>query len=471
MGIFKKAKRLVKKPRKLIKKLIPKEIRPFVPYIAAAMGPAGLAQSGIFANPAVTKALIAGGAKFATDDEADLKDIGITAALAASPDLLKQGGEGIGAKFGKDATIARQAASAANTGSFFVPETAEIGRVAQAADKVASVASKIPTLGEAGSLGTEAKLVGGLGAVDATRKLAEIEQDELDRYNRELQDKGIRSRAERRAAIRNIYTGIGYDEDYVDSMLDRFGYKEGGKAKKAAMTLEEFIEEYYKPREMELAGGGITNMKRGMVNESGSYSGDVAAAMAFRDLMKTGRYTPEEASKIAKEISEDDEEEISKYADLAEEGFKSALGVESLFPQAPKPMGITPGFGNLPRMADGGDVMSPEEYFKGKEKFKKRKDIDDMMKEYEEYLYRQKYGPRDSAAEGGLMNLGGNEMDLRGGGFVPIGKKEKADDVPARLSKNEFVMTADAVRGAGGGDVNEGARRMYQTMDELEAMA
>ena len=53
------------------------------------------------------------------------------------------------------------------------------------------------------------------------------------------------------------------------------------------------------------------------------------------------------------------------------------------------------------------------------------------------------------AKDGGLMDLGGKEMDLRGGGFVPIGKKERADDVPARLSKNEFVMTADAVRGAG----------------------
>jgi hypothetical protein len=51
--------------------------------------------------------------------------------------------------------------------------------------------------------------------------------------------------------------------------------------------------------------------------------------------------------------------------------------------------------------------------------------------------------PVPQFAEGGLMNLGGKEMDLRGGGFVPIGKKEKADDVPARLSKNEFVMTAD----------------------------
>jgi hypothetical protein len=72
-------------------------------------------------------------------------------------------------------------------------------------------------------------------------------------------------------------------------------------------------------------------------------------------------------------------------------------------------------------------------------------------------------------ADGGLMNLGGKEMDMRGGGFIPIGKKERADDVPARLSKNEFVMTADAVRAAGGGSVNKGAKRMYDLMNNLEA--
>jgi hypothetical protein len=73
--------------------------------------------------------------------------------------------------------------------------------------------------------------------------------------------------------------------------------------------------------------------------------------------------------------------------------------------------------------------------------------------------------------DGGMMDLGGKEMDLRKGGFVPIGKKERADDVPARLSKNEFVMTADAVRAAGGGSVNEGAKRMYKVMNDLEARA
>jgi hypothetical protein len=74
----------------------------------------------------------------------------------------------------------------------------------------------------------------------------------------------------------------------------------------------------------------------------------------------------------------------------------------------------------------------------------------------------------DGMAEGGMMDMGGMEMDLRGGGFVPMGRAEKADDVPARLSKNEFVFTADAVRAAGGGDVDKGADKMYATMKKLE---
>ena len=73
--------------------------------------------------------------------------------------------------------------------------------------------------------------------------------------------------------------------------------------------------------------------------------------------------------------------------------------------------------------------------------------------------------------DGGMLDLGGNEMDYRGGGFIPMGSKERADDVPARLSKNEFVMTADAVRAAGGGSVNKGAQRMYDIMNRLEARA
>jgi hypothetical protein len=82
-------------------------------------------------------------------------------------------------------------------------------------------------------------------------------------------------------------------------------------------------------------------------------------------------------------------------------------------------------------------------------------------------------GGRIGAQKGGIMpllNMGGMEKDYRqDGGFVPIGRREKADDVPARLSKNEFVFTADAVRAAGGGDIDQGAQRMYNVMKNLEA--
>ena len=88
---------------------------------------------------------------------------------------------------------------------------------------------------------------------------------------------------------------------------------------------------------------------------------------------------------------------------------------------------------------------------------------------------------RNNYAEGGdaepvakktmpLLDMDGQEMDLRAdGGFVPIGRMERADDVPARLSKNEFVFTADAVRNAGEGDIDKGAEVMYNMMKNLES--
>jgi hypothetical protein len=86
--------------------------------------------------------------------------------------------------------------------------------------------------------------------------------------------------------------------------------------------------------------------------------------------------------------------------------------------------------------------------------------------------------PEDNAMRAsGIMNLplnqnpaGVTELDLRdSGGFIPpVGVKEKADDIPAMLSNNEFVFTADAVRGMGNGDVNKGAQRMYDMMKKLE---
>ena len=82
-------------------------------------------------------------------------------------------------------------------------------------------------------------------------------------------------------------------------------------------------------------------------------------------------------------------------------------------------------------------------------------------------------GGRMNYAEGGdeeeLLDMGGMEKDYRNdGGFVPMGEYERKDDVPARLSKNEFVFTADAVRNAGGGDIDKGAKIMENMMENLE---
>ena len=105
---------------------------------------------------------------------------------------------------------------------------------------------------------------------------------------------------------------------------------------------------------------------------------------------------------------------------------------------------------NRIKNADGSINYEAAEVFIGK-KLKGNETIDELIAMIVKPQRVQK------AADGGIMeyNMGGSvlpdgiEMDYRGGGFIPMGSKERADDVPARVSKNEFVMTADAVRAAG----------------------
>ncbi len=130
-------------------------------------------------------------------------------------------------------------------------------------------------------------------------------------------------------------------------------------------------------------------------------------------------------------------------------------------------------------MSDGGSGdLSNDPNYKGWVKvYEKSPEAAEMNEKHSEYL--QFYNKK---AEGGsmkepvakkvmpLLDMDGQEMDFRAeGGFVPIGRMEKADDVPARLSKNEFVFTADAVRNAGEGDVDKGAEVMYNMMKNLES--
>jgi hypothetical protein len=143
---------------------------------------------------------------------------------------------------------------------------------------------------------------------------------------------------------------------------------------------------------------------------------------------------------------------------------------------------------------DGGTDF--QKWLEGKQKFDQGQNAEQLYREYLEDKRRQKVAEQKTmAANGGrigyafgnpeqnainaagIMDLplnqnpaGATELDLRdSGGFIPpVGVKEKADDIPAMLSNNEFVFTADAVRGMGDGDVNKGAQRMYDMMKKLE---
>ena len=158
--------------------------------------------------------------------------------------------------------------------------------------------------------------------------------------------------------------------------------------------------------------------------------------------------------------------------------IRSITGPDGAIPRPGMPMMLAPRPGIAPRLETTPQIDSIKEAMMSLPQTRSNPRMNAMKR------FNQVQDPRmmrlmqmlrrQPAAMGGIMNLkmGGTpvEMDLRAkGGFVPIGKKERADDVPARLSKNEFVFTAKAVRNAGGGDIREGAKRMYNLMNRLEA--
>jgi len=472
MGFFSKITKPFKSVRKRIKKIIPKEIRPFLPYIAAAMGPASFASSGIFSNPAVTKALLAGGTRFATDDEASLKDVGITAALAAAPTALDQ--------------------FAGPTG----PDPKGLmGTLRKGSRALAQKAKDSPYL----TMGAQA-------STDAAIKQAALDKEALDKYNSDLLSQGIKDKGARRSAIFDIFINAGHDSEDVNVMLDKYGYADGGRAgyrygksvkkkktsikKKAPpsagittievdaeidkdgdkdqMSMEEFVEMMKGGEDEGMSlGDSLDYAKQGL----GMLQGDVAPVpiMRFADG-GFGGITEAVESVREKAVGRDDynfmdlidEEGEEKYYQEREDKINDLLEQGYSFEEVREMLNM-----RVPGMKEGGRTK------KKKKKYKYKRDGMEFDKPLgPDGTFNTGNPPkRYEVAEGGMMSVlpKNKEMDYRQGGMIPMGSKERADDVPARLSKNEFVMTADAVRAAGGGSINKGAKRMYNLMNNLEA--
>ncbi len=558
MGFFKK---VFKPVRKIAKKIIPKEIRPFLPYIAAAFGPAGLAGTKFAAmNPAFQKALIAGVTSAATDEQGDPLR---AALLAGAPDALQQG-------LGKFANVYGAPGVDSMESLSFMEKLGEGARALSGPE------SKLGALVNPSGFKEAATLIGGQTAIDQSAKFAEIRQDEIDAYNKSLQEQGVLDKTKRRASIYNIYINAGYEPDYVNSMLDRYGYESGGrigfakggyrgKAEEAMglMTMDDLLkrtpvvkeeeeeekitvkrgekgkvkpkasdvnitfeseetEPNYaeamsramsgveaafgipfggvKPAEFKrFARGGEVEIEEetddlgimDFMRDQGIEYGEQASNMQndeilqnlYEEFLDLG-FSPEDAAKKARqafdEMSQKPNEGIMQMAS----GYKT--DIEEMYEQyvfEMEEMGLQPmSFSQFEAreragMADGGKAKrrkkGQEDDSDGKKpgprsfpEFDKDKLFEEKMPQVlpnKPDMMEAAMGGIASMADGGIM-----EKDMRGGGFIPEGTKERADDVPARLSKNEFVMTADAVRAAGGGSVNQGAKKMYDMMYQLE---
>jgi hypothetical protein len=210
--------------------------------------------------------------------------------------------------------------------------------------------------------------------------------------------------------------------------------------------------------------------------ESGLSSGEIARLQAEAEEMWQDFDTTAFRPKITAAIG-----------GLMRKNLREGSEGNELPPDPTKPIGVPPGFKPkpigpvLPNKAEASPMSILNDM--AIQLFGKPLDeLDDRQKEMIMSFMKPK------AQQGGLMRanyalgtmptkeesgLGGLpiEADMRyTGGFMPYGAKEKADDVPARLSKNEFVFTADAVRAAGGGSVQKGAQKMYNSMKQLESM-
>ena len=389
MGLFKK---IFKPVRKVLDKVIPNEIKPFLPYAAAAV-PFLAPTSGIFGTMA-GRAALSGGANLlsqlaqegTTEDDLNLLSTGIAALSGA---LTAPGTTNVG-------PAGETISSSPSAAEFFKTKASgmDTGILKSGVDLLGTGAQKVQDMGailrtdpfsKAGLKAATLPLATGTGDAMYAETVRLNKQQIVDDALAGLEE-GF-SNADASEAIRLAMLGYGFSEDEISETISSAGYKDGGR--------------------VALSFGGI---------------GEAVKKIENKEIKET------------MELAQDMDVPIM---DLTEE-------FEIIFKRKPSSLDELKQF-----YKDFYEYKGPGDNVKIKDEIKEKV----VMK----------------AKEGGLMNLGGKEMDLRGGGFVPIGKKERADDVPARLSKNEFVMTADAVRAAGGGSVNEGAKRMYNLMDNLEA--
>jgi hypothetical protein len=573
MGLLKKITRPISKA---LDKIVPNEIKPFLPYVAA-----------------VAPMLYSGGLGGTNVFQQMLRRAALSGGLNLGAQLAQEGSEG-------DFSVG-SLGLASLTGALTTPGSSELlgARAGIAAEQPGTLAkiksSGLQALskgagfleGGAETLRTEPFSMPGLkaatvpiaqGTTDVAmataRKALKDYEDELAAFNEQAGATTAASDLARRNAIISSMTAAAFDEDTIDDTLSQLGLKNGGRVgfaqggnkktmivdllnKGADLDLikattdasdEEIMEAVdffkyggagvplptfnesgkmiddglYKGRETRpeaKAYGGIMTAKRGLVNAPGGYAGEEEMDRGGGISIGIGKLYPkmlkQRAGEVVDFLSPSNIKDMPKdFSNFLKKSFNDPEGPyqtikQDMMKSKDKKSSSDEGFGGIEKAVESVE-QKPKTFLVDKLKVTVNpgesqekamlnamfNDVDDVMpQDRKEEFYRllipklKNTGEISdneyemlmqevfSKAKGGIisLNMGGSvlpkgiEMDLRGGGFIPMGSMEKADDVPARVSKNEFVMTADAVRAAGGGSINKGAQRMYQLMNNLEA--
>jgi len=409
MGFLKKITRPISR---VLDKIVPNEIKPALPFLAAAAPFMAPGIMGAFGNTMLSRGLIAGGlnlgsqlAQEGSEGEFDALSLAMASGIGALSAPGSTGGRAIGDTgksysqyMGGDKLASAGTQSAgdylrglSNSGGMTDQTLNFLGT---GADKLAGLSEGLAADGIFSKAGAKALSI---PLTQGTYDLAVAENRRLEKQqaidDAEASAAEGASNAQRAAAIRQSMEAYGFTDDEIEDAIYAAGYKTGGR--------------------VGFEFGGIT------------------------DAVEAVEETPKEFL-------------VDKLKVTVQPGQSEEMGILNAM------FNDTDGTMSDERKMEFYKLYIPQLYRRG-----------EISEEVYEGMKEDIFG--EGKAEGGIMDLGGREMDMRGGGFIPIGKKEKADDVPARLSKNEFVMTADAVRAAGGGSVNEGAKRMYETMNRLEA--
>ena len=490
---FKPAKKILKKvakPFRKASKFIPKELRWAAPYLSAAvpfMLPGGFTMAGM--NPALSRGIMSSlaniGGQAIADPEGE--DINLLSTLLAGG-VGALGSEGMGARLqggierpmaaGPQEYLQQAARNQSDIG--FLQGAENLGRegLAQAADYLSGSAEGLASLGK-----NPASLFSIEGAKAAATDIApilthgtgDVSKASTDKYRRAYEAADL----EEQRQMDETTTADETDRAYWSM---RFMREAGHDEETVKETLaQNNLEEYYEPpvEEEGAAQGGIIGLKHG--GRIGLYQGGGPHGGKPQGKPSTtgtkGKWSPS--------VGRSKKGYLSGHP----AGAPATGGTGTTKTTWSPSVGRTKtGYLSGPTATNIGDLLRKNILAEDDDisnLFAGPVDLSIPYHGPDQYDYSLGMLNTPSTAvtmnlarggiiglrNGGMLNLGGNEMDYRGGGFVPIGKRERADDVPARLSKNEFVMTADAVKAAGGGSVNKGAQRMYNVMNNLEARA